>query len=403
MEDKQKLIDSLAYPPTHNYTLEGLEPVGVLRKRVKLINKIAPNFFTKSERFLDVGMNKGWFSLYASEFCEEVIGIDSNPDFVELCNKLKKPNTQFIQTSFRDFTSSQTFDRIFFGNVHYKIYRECNGWDWLYKLASISTGQVLIEGPINMNCPDLIDYFETKELEDNFSYEKFMAIMNRFFVLKAKKQTVDYTPGRYIMLFERRLDNLNKQFELKDLPVVSNIDLQSKRKRLFRTKGNLICKISDPNREEKNKERIKIASLSPISNGLVGFVYDGGKCLGWVEKCLNGWPFGYFNNEIELFKLHCLHQIFLSRNGYFDLDPATLNFIRKTDKKIVNFDKGATHSIHIMDSTNWDLETGSYFKCLKQSYKKLGKDILSEISLAMATKNSVEIENAYQKILGDLR
>ena len=49
--DKQKLIDSLAYPPTHTYSLGGLEPEGVLKERVEVIKRIAPDFFTKSKRF----------------------------------------------------------------------------------------------------------------------------------------------------------------------------------------------------------------------------------------------------------------------------------------------------------------------------------------------------------------
>jgi SAM-dependent methyltransferase len=379
--------------------LDGLKPKGVLKQRVERMHKIAPGFFTKSKRFLDVGVNKGWFSLYASQFCEEVIGIDSNPKFIELCNELKKPNTEFVQTGFRNFTPNKTFDKIFLGNVHYKIYRECNGWDWLYKLASISTGQVLIEGPIDMNCQGIT--FKDKELEDHFNYEEFINIMNKFFILKKKEPTVSYTPNRYIMLFERKPNKINKKFELKDLPVLSTI-VASSRGRIFITKDNLVCKTSKNFIFWKNKQRINIAGLSPVSNGLVGFVYEEGKCLGWMEKLLEGKFFGCFENEIELFKLHCMHQIFLLRNGYFDLDPATINFI-KIDGKIVNFDKGATHPINILGLDNWDLEKGSYFKCLRQSYKKLGKDILLQISNAMKTKDSFEIEKAYKKILGELK
>ncbi len=398
-KDKQSVIDSLAYPPTHTYTLEGLQPKGVLKQRVERIKRIAPTFFTQSKRFLDVGVNKGWFSLYMSQFCKEVIGIDTNSKVIELCNELKNPNTEFIQTGFRDFTPNKTFDRIFLGNVHYKIYRECNGWDWLYKLASISTGQVLIEGPIDMNCQGIT--FKDKELEEHFNYEEFIKIMNRFFILIKKEPTVSYTPNRYIMLFERKPNKINKKFELKDLSVESTIFV-AKRGRTFITKDNLVCKISKNFIFWNNKQRIKLASLSPISNGLVGFIYEEGKCLGWIEKFLNGKIFILFENEIELFRLHCLHQIFLSRNGYFDLDPATINFIKLENGKIVNFDKGATHSISILSSDNWDLEKGSYFKCLKRSYKKIKKDTLVEISNAMKTKNSFEIEKAYKKILGGL-
>ncbi len=396
--NKQKLIDSIAYPPTHTYILEGLKPTGVLKERVEAMFRIAPDFFTKSKRFLDIGVNKGWFSLYMSQFCEEVVGIDNNVEFIEICDELKESNTEFIQTGFRNFTPTKTFDRIFLGNVHYKIYKECNGWDWLYKLASISTGQVLIEGPIDMNCQGIT--FKNKELEEHFNYEEFIKIMNQFFILKKKEPTVDCTPNRYIMLFERRLNKINKKFELKDLSFNSK---RSPLDRVMFIKDNLVCKISENFIFWKNKQRINLAALSPVSNGLVGFVYEEGKCFGWIEEFLDGRIFRYFENEIELFKLHCIHQIFLSRNGHFDLDPATINFIKLGNGKIVNFDKGATHPISVLSSYHWDLEKGSYFKCLKQSYKEIGKDILSEISNAMSSKNSFEIEKTYQKILGELK
>jgi len=209
--------------------------------------------------------------------------------------------------------------------------------------------------------------------------------------------------NKKVKIHEEAMKIVYKKFELKDLPIRIKLNLQNKRKMIFKSNNNLICKISDPDREIENKEGIITAGVSPTSNGLFGFVYKEEKCLGWIEEFLEGKIYKYFENEIELFKLHCLHQIFLSKKGYFDLDPATINFIKKTNGKIVNFDKGATRPIASLNPDNWDLEEGSYFKCLRRSYKQINRNILSKISLAMATKNSIEIEKTYQKILEELK
>ena len=100
MENKQQLIDALAYPPTHTYVLDGLKPTGVLAERFAVLNRLVPDFFTGNGSFLDVGCNKGFFSLYGSKFFNEVVGIDNTPEFIELCTKLKRPNTEFILTDF---------------------------------------------------------------------------------------------------------------------------------------------------------------------------------------------------------------------------------------------------------------------------------------------------------------
>ena len=54
----QERIDNLTYPPTHTYNLVGMEPTDVLKKRIEVIKRVAPSFFTSCLRFLDVGCNK---------------------------------------------------------------------------------------------------------------------------------------------------------------------------------------------------------------------------------------------------------------------------------------------------------------------------------------------------------
>ena len=403
MENKQRLIDSLAYPPTHTYILDGLKPTGVLERRAAIINRLAPDFFTKKERFLDIGCNKGFFSLYGSQFFDEVVGIDTGPEFVGLCRKLEKANTEFILSNFRDFTPTKRFDRILFGNVHHYLYRTCQGsWDWLYKLAAISKGLVIIEGPIDMTCLDMFQVL-TEDKREHFNYEEFIKIMNKYFVLRTKIPTEGYTPGRYVMVFERKKDWTENIHELSDLPVINTIKA-NQYTRAFETQDDLICKMM-VYFEEDGFSRVNIARMSPLSNEIVGAVHNEGRWVGWLEKKLKGKFLRPYENEILAFRAYCRHQIFLAKNGYIDFDVTTTNFLlEKESRKLVWFDKNQVRAISKLTPATYDLNDGWFFKYLKNGFRQIYErtDILKLISNAMATKNSIEIENTFRKILESL-
>jgi len=403
MEDKQKLVDSLAYPPTHTYILDGLQPTGVLAERLTIINRLAPDFFTKKERFLDVGCNKGFFSLYGAQFFDEVIGIDNTPEFIELCTKLKTTNTEFLLTTFRDFTPIKRFDRILLGNVHHYIYRTCQGsWDWLYKLAALSKGLVIIEGPVDMTCRAMFQAL-TEDKREHFNYEEFIKIMNKFFVLRTKIPTVGYTPGRYVMVFERKPDWMENIHELNDLPVVETIK-SNQYTRTFETNDDLICKIMVLF-EEDGFSRVNIARMSPLSNEIVGAVHNEGRWVGWLEKKLKGNYLISCEHEIMAFRAYCLHQIFLAKNGYIDFDVSMTNFLLENEsRKLMWFDKNQVRAINQLTSATYDLNDGWYFKYMKNGFRQIfeRKNVLELISNAMATKNSIEIENTFRNILETL-
>ncbi len=409
---KQEAIDLLKYPPTHTYQLDGLIPTGVLKQRFDIIcdvlKDIKPNYFSNLEdRFLDIGCNKGFFSLYGSQFFDEVVGIDNDKKFIDLCNQLKKKNNTFIHTTFRDFTPTKQFDRIFIGNVHHYLFVESNGWDWIYKLAAItrSGGQVLIEGPIDMACKD-VEGLIPENLRDKFNLKTFLEIITNYFELGIIVPTVGYTPDRYIMLFIRKRSLMDNKYELSDLSIIKAIKPSNGvDSEVFLTKNNMVAKVYDISKTDKDEDyfkmKIDIARLSPISNGIVGSIYDKGKFVGWLEKPIKSIPFHYFENELKCFKAHCKNQIFLSRLGYFDGDSATINFV-EADKKIITFDKNGVNQIKILNKTYWDLKTGSYPKMLRQSYNLIWVEIIEKICKALSTKDSKEIEKAYQEVLDEL-
>lgn len=195
----QEEIDAIYYPPTHTYQLEGLVPMKDLAKRVAVIERDFPSFF-QSGYLLDVGCNKGFFSLYHNG---PVVGIDPDMDCVTLCRKLSQKT--FYHYSFGEYakTNPIKFDKIFIGNGHHYPFIEYEGWSFVKDLGKMCRvdGQVLLEGPISMegkdakNCipKELVDKFNSGDLIQAF------VISNFHLVKMVPSPLVD----RYFLLFER--------------------------------------------------------------------------------------------------------------------------------------------------------------------------------------------------------
>ncbi len=205
--DLQTLLDAQAYPPTHTYRIDTLEPTAVLAQRAGLIDRLAPEFFRSARSMLDVGCNKGFFSLRGARAFDRVLGIDTDAHCISLCRQiaayLSLDNAEFQATGFGGLTTPSTFDRVVIGNVHHYVFREAGGnWSWVDKLASLATDQVLIEGPLGMECRDMIAAIP-EPMRAAFNRHDFLEAMGRHFTLKGLLRTVTYTPDRYLMLFER--------------------------------------------------------------------------------------------------------------------------------------------------------------------------------------------------------
>ncbi len=204
----QQDIDSITYPPTHTYQLAGLVPTGKLAERVKVIDKEFPEFFRSGYELLDIGCNKGFFSLYQEG---RVLGIDPDERCIELCKKLHykiwDDYREFHVASFGSFISDRKFVRIFIGNGHHYPFIEADGWSFIEKLGNLCdlTGLVLIEGPVDMQGADakrcipehLVEEFTIKKLLEAFSplfhFRKIVAspLSNRSFLLFEKRDGGD--------------------------------------------------------------------------------------------------------------------------------------------------------------------------------------------------------------------
>jgi len=392
----QSKIDSLSYPPTHEYNVKELKPKGVLKYRFTLMKTLAPNFF-EGNNFLDIGCNKGFFSLLASQNFIQVHSIDPDKKYTDLCQLLAQPNMKVECTNFRNFVPEKEFDKIMLGNVHHYIFRECGGWEWIYKLAAISRGEVLIEGPVDMNCKDM-ETAIPQNLQEFFTFENFLKVMNRFFNLEYK--TKSNLQGRYIMLFKRKPDEFDKPYKFFELPV-SKVLKDTKRSIIFLTERNgkkMVAKVIK-NPKDDLRIQINIARLSPISNGAIGSIYHRNRFIGWLEEFRNDEIYSYKENQIALLKLLCEHNIFLAKLGFLDRDCATINFFKKDSKM---FDKDTVKPIITINETHFDkipgYEKGSYFVHLDYSFDIINEKMQKQIYNALKSKDSTIIETTFTNI-----
>jgi len=396
----QSNVDSLSYPSTHEYNIKELKPKGELKIRLAHIKTVAPNFF-EGNNFLDIGCNKGFFSLLASQNFLKVHSIEADKKYTELGQLLAQPNMKVECTSFRNFVPDKEFDKILIGNVHHYLFIECGGWEWIYKLAAISCGEVLIEGPVDINRKDMKKLIP-KNLQEYFTFEKFLEVMNHFFNLECKIKS--NTPGRYIMLFKRKADEFDKSYQFSELPV-SKVFKDGKYSITFLTEINgkkMVAKV-DKNPVDNLRIQINIARLSPISNGAIGSIYHQKKFVGWLEEFRNDEIYHYKENQIALFKLMCEHNIFLAKLGFFDNEWATINFFKK-DSKL--FDKGAVRPIITMYERLYDkspdCEKGLFFIHLENSFDIINEKMQKQIYEALKSKDSKIIETTFANIKKDL-
>ena len=203
----QSEIDAIEYPPSHTYQLNGLVPGEILAKRMAVITKEFPKFF-KDGTLLDVGCNKGFFSLYHRG---EVVGIDTNEKCVEICRRLhhsiwdamKGDHKEYYTKSFGEFESDRKFSRVFIGNGHHYPFIEAGGWSFIEKLGNlvVTGGFVLLEGPTGMESVDAQNCIP-EELASEFTQEKLIEAFDSLFILR--KIVPSSLSDRYFLLFEKR-------------------------------------------------------------------------------------------------------------------------------------------------------------------------------------------------------
>jgi hypothetical protein len=364
MNELQDKINKL-YPPTHTFEI-GPPPkaTGVLAQRMAIIERHFPEFL-QGVRLLDIGCSKGFMSLVMSGNYSDIVGIDPDADAIDTCTKLAHvmyggdyAKILFHNMTFRDFSDTHPFDRIFIGNGPHHLYREVGGHEWIGKLAALSSDLVITEGPLDRSCPDLAADPDTYTA----SYDSFVPSMKKYFKLVSKVPSVAYSPQRYVCLWQRRpmIPPKTRTFE----------------KRLRHDVYT-----------DNNKVDIFVASTSPVSNGLAAFTENG-----WLENFDADKPIRYFENERVGFGVHCENQIYLATLGYVDVDPATINIFRTS---LRCFDKSGVLPILKLEHRH----IGLYFYLLLQSYKNsaiIGPSMVEPILGALTSRSASGIEEVFR-------
>jgi len=196
-----------------------------------------------------------------------------------------------------------------------------------------------------------------------------------------------------------------RTIELDDLPELEVLratrteDWYPKVGRIFATRDQLLVKLVDlePADVPYYVERLLVAGSSPFSDPIEALVEERGRFRGWVERYLPDLePFRYFEAESEVFAAHCERQQYLASRGYFDLDAATINYARRADGRVFTFDKDAVFRLDSLAPCEdafraqgewpfWNLDGGSYFVLLRQSYRSIPLDVQRAISAAFAS------------------
>jgi SAM-dependent methyltransferase len=358
--------------------LDSLEPNGTLKLRMFRI----PNEFWKDgKEFLDIGCNKGFFSLYAKNEGMNVEGIDVDEKYVKLCKELGI-NAQ--TTTFRDWVPQKRYDRIMLGNVMHYCFRESSGWDFIIKLAAVSSGLVLIEAPTGMDCVGMKDAIP-KHLRGRFNEELFYKKMGEFFELV--DQLKSPSQGRLIMLWKRKPHRFEEVYDKTGAE-----QLKANNESAIYRIGVDVIKLQK-NWDVKDQIRIFIASHSPISNGIKYYV-DGG----WAEEFNPNKKIRKLTRQEECLRLLAKHNVFLARLGYTEMDLSVVNFFE--DLKFC--DKGGVFPIKELPEgaiTNFD--EGWFWKMFRQSFNIIQNDFYDRLFKVMLTRDPEKFESFYSRFTNE--
>lgn len=357
--DLQARIDALAYPPTMTYRLSDLAATGMLAERARIFDRLAPEFCWPGKRLLDIGANKGYFSLRGVQAGMAVTAVEPDKQFSDLLGDLV---AQAVETApggcchtihhggFRDFQPARRFDRVFIGNAWHYLYKEAEGWDWVAKLAAVCEdyAQVVIEGPTGMECEDMKRVLDGK-LAEGFTWAKFLARAWRWFTVSERTPACQYTPDRYVFTLRRRAREW--------MPAASAAPLRVRPMRVFdpprRDKvdvwmgGGLTLKIGQSEISAVDQMRAEIAAAAPRSTPILGWIVEDGAVCGWWEPGLHGEPLKFQSEEAAVLSVYAKRQRYLLHCGLFDEDPGQPNWMHTPvhgampATQLIHFDKNS--------------------------------------------------------------
>jgi len=197
----QESIDKQVYPPTHQYDVATLTPLGVLAQRLVLITDLCSTFFY-AKRFLDVGASKGFFSLRAAQYCDNVLAIDPDVGVLKLWAGVCPDNVEQRCCTFGELDPGEvgTFDMVWMGNGHHYAQLETRDYRWVEQLAWLASDRVVVEGALGPATSGFEDWAPGAVPEE---HEWLAAAAAAGLHLRASCSSPTYTPGRAIWYLRR--------------------------------------------------------------------------------------------------------------------------------------------------------------------------------------------------------
>ena len=403
--DLQARMDTLAYPPSCVYRIDGLVPAEPLATREANLIKVCPKFYG-GHFLLDVGCNKGYHSLKAAQAGMGVDALDTDIRCIELCRDiataLDLPNgrARFFHTGFRDWRPVQRYDRVFLGHCYHHVFMECGGWEWIDKLSCVCQdgALVVIEGPRGYaTSPDLHPFMQRWERE--FTAERFNAEMMRHgFNRIATGPSSYYTIERDIMVF--RYHGIST-VPLSDLKIGGMIRDAARPggqaiHRAFDGGIHVALKLRDGPIPVAEQIEIEISALAGYSNGMSAWVTGpGGRAIGWLEEFDEREPNVHFAHQKEIFHALCRRNVRLTRQGYYEADPCTTNWWASPNSEPMMFDKDSVRHI----STFTPDHVATLMKNWALSYNTIAGAGLKTLRETMESRSSVNLEALMQQWL----
>lgn len=211
--DWQAQLDALAYPPTHDYCVESMQPRGVLARRAAIVATFLDRC-PRHETALEVGFNKGFFLHLFGERFAAVDGCEPWGDYFDLVDALRRernwPSVRRLHHGgFRDMPAPDdgvAYDFIFLGNCMHYLFKEDGAFTFIEALGERCQGCLLIEGFTSLDGDDAYMVGSRRkwrmELQRGFNDEAFQdAIAPWFRLIETRPSPTD--PARRFMFFER--------------------------------------------------------------------------------------------------------------------------------------------------------------------------------------------------------
>jgi SAM-dependent methyltransferase len=362
---------------------------------------------------LDVGCAKGYYSFKAAKAGLQATGIDYNIEAINLCDSLKDPVNQqlvFGNVSFRDLPLIDAYyDRIFMGNgPHYMFMGSGGNWDWIDKLAVLSTDLVLMEGGFNFEDPQMQGLITGPAIAKFHWYDFEKKAKEYFDILKKVPSPVT---GRYIVLLKKRTDlSTFREVQLYDLPIDHAFRLGWKEhSTLFLTRldnseiwdwDNMKPTMNEPVFAKIypigcRPQALQLASLSKHCSIIKAIIKFGDQYAGCCENYYTHPEWGQADDLIDIVRISCKHQIFLAKQGHIDIDIARGNVLARRGAGEIIVDKNQIYPTKPLDDRHAKL----WRETLQNPELGLDIQVGLDVTEAILSCDSVKIEQAFRNVL----